>query len=176
MVPLDEPHAILITGPYGSGKSSLAGEIADLVEGEIPYGAIDLDWLAWYDAIDGSPEHELGAVGLKNLSDVVRNYLDAGVQLFVIAAAAVEDAGELALLKTALPMPVTVVRLEVPLGEIEARLRADITTGRQDDLRRAREWIRAGQGIGFEDLVIANTGPLREVALTVIQRVVSPSA
>ena len=175
MVTLEAPHAILITGPFGAGKSSLAGEIADLVEGEIPYAAIDLDWLAWYDAIDGSPDHELGAVGLKNLSDVVRNYVDAGVYLFVIAAA-VEDAGELALLKTALPMPVTVVRLEVPLAEIEARLGVDITTGRQDDLRRAREWIRAGQGIGFEDMVIANTGPIREVALTVIQRVVSPSA
>ena len=175
MLKLDAPHAILLTGPFGVGKSSLAAEIADIVEGELPYAAIDLDWLAWYDTIDGSPEHELGAVGLKNLSDVVRNYLDAGVRLFVIAGA-VEDAGELALLKTALPMPVTVVRLEVPIAEIEARLGADVTTGRQDDLRRAREWIRAGQGTGFEDLVIANTGPIREVARTVIQRVLSPSA
>ena len=172
---LDTPRAILITGPFGAGKSSLAAEIADLVEGEIPYAAIDLDWLAWYDAIDGSPDHELGAVGLKNVSDVVGNYLDAGVRLFVIAGA-VEDASELELLKTALPMPVTVVRLEVPIAEIEARLGADITTGRKDDLRRAREWIRGGQGTGFEDLALTNTGPIREVARTVIQRVLTPSA
>ena len=73
-------------------------------------------------------------------------------------------------------MHVTVVRLEVPIDEIERRIGSDNTEGRQSDLRRAREWIAAGEGIGFEDVVIANTAPLREVALTVIQRVVSPSA
>ena len=71
-------------------------------------------------------------------------------------------------------MRVTVVRLDVPIAEIERRIGSDDTAGRQDDLRRAREWIAAGEGVGFEDLVIANTAPLREVALTVIERVVSP--
>ena len=47
-VTLDDPLAILITGPYGSGKSSLASEIAEVVEGELPYAAIDMDWLAWF--------------------------------------------------------------------------------------------------------------------------------
>ena len=73
-------------------------------------------------------------------------------------------------------MRVTVVRLDVPIDEIERRIGSDDTEGRQNDLRRAREWIEAGEGIGFEDVVIANTGALREVALTVIERVVSPSA
>ena len=84
---LDAPHAILITGPYGSGKSSLAGEIAEIVEGDLPYAAIDLDWLAWFDAADGAEGHETSAVELRNLSDVVRNYLEVGIRLFVIAGA-----------------------------------------------------------------------------------------
>ena len=150
----------------------MAAELADLVEGEVPYAALDLDWLAWYDAMDDSPEHEMGDVGLKNLSDVVRNYRAVGVGLFLIAGA-VRDAAELAQLQTVLPMPVTVVRLDVPIEEIEARLGADATAGRQDDLGRAREWIAAGQGIGFEDLVVDNDRPIREVALEIIERVSS---
>ena len=172
MLRLETPRAILITGPFGAGKSSLAGEIGDLVEGTIPFAAIDLDWLAWFDAMDGSPEHDVGAVELKNLSDVVRNYLDAGVLFFVLARS-VPTAREADLLKSVLPMPVTVIRLEVPLAELEARLGEDINTGRQDDLRRAREWFAEGQGIGFEDLVIENVRPLHEVAVEVIERVSS---
>ena len=52
MTTLEDPHAILIIGPYGSGKSSLAGEIADVLEGQLPYAAIDMDWLAWFDTGD----------------------------------------------------------------------------------------------------------------------------
>ena len=175
MVKLDDPLAILIIGPYGSGKSSLAGEIAELVEGELPYAAIDMDWLAWFDAGDRDDGHEVGAVELRNLADVVRNYVKVGVRLFVIAAA-IRHAWEVEGLRGVLPMRVKVVRLDVPIAEIERRIGSDDTAGRQDDLRRAREWIAAGEGVGFEDLVIANTAPLREVALTVIKRVVSPSA
>ena len=175
MVNLDDPLAILITGPYGSGKSSLAGEIAEIVEGDLPYAAIDMDWLAWFNTGDGANGHEVGAVELRNLSDVVRNYLEVGVRLFVIAAA-IRHAWEVEALRGVLPMPVTVVRLHVPLDEIERQIGSDDTAGRQDDLRRAREWIESGEGMGFEDVVIANTAPLREVARTVIQLVVSPSA
>jgi len=175
VVTLDEPHAILIIGPYGSGKSSLAGEIADAVEGDLPYAAIDMDWLAWFDTGDGDDAHEVGPVELRNLSDVVRNYLEVGIRLFVIAAA-IRHAWEVETLRGVLPMRVTVVRLDVPIDEIERRIGSEDTSGRQNDLRRAREWIEAGEGIGFEDVVIANTAPLREVALNVIQLVMSPLA
>jgi hypothetical protein len=172
VIQLESPRAILIIGPFGAGKSSLAGEIADLVEGEIPYAAIDLDWLAWFNAMDGSPDHEMGTVELKNLFDVVGNYLDAGVLLFVVAGTVIDARGA-DLLRSAMPMPVTIVRLDVPLAELEARLGADIGTGRQDDLRRTREMFATQAGIGFEDLVIENMKPLREVAVEVIERVSS---
>jgi nucleoside-triphosphatase THEP1 len=40
MLRLQTPRAMLITGPFGSGKSSLVGEIADVVEGTIPSGIV----------------------------------------------------------------------------------------------------------------------------------------
>jgi adenylylsulfate kinase-like enzyme len=44
-------EGVLITGVYGSGKSSVAAEIAYLLEqrGE-PYALLDLDYLGWADA------------------------------------------------------------------------------------------------------------------------------
>ena len=44
-------EGILITGVYGSGKSSVAAEIAYLLEqrGD-PYALLDLDYLGWADA------------------------------------------------------------------------------------------------------------------------------
>ena len=74
----EHPDAVLLCGAYGTGKSSVAAEMAELLEArDVPYAAIDLDWLAWFNAMDGSLDHEVGPVELKNLSDVVRNYLDA---------------------------------------------------------------------------------------------------
>jgi hypothetical protein len=134
-----------------------------------------MDWLAWFNTGDRDDSHEVGAVELRNLSDVVRNYLDVGIRLFVIAAA-IRHAREVEALRGVLPMRVTVIRLDVPIDEIERRIGSDDTEGRQNDLRRAREWIESGEGIGFEDVVIANVAPLRDVAQIVIQRVLSPSA
>ena len=41
-------EGVLVTGVYGSGKSSVAAEIAYLLEqrGE-PYALLDLDYLSW---------------------------------------------------------------------------------------------------------------------------------
>ncbi len=40
------PRAVLVTGVYGTGKSTLAGEMANILEqGSVAYAALDLDWL-----------------------------------------------------------------------------------------------------------------------------------
>jgi Adenylylsulphate kinase len=47
-------EAVLLTGLYGVGKSTIAAEMADLLEDAgLPYAALDLDWLTWCNAGDG---------------------------------------------------------------------------------------------------------------------------
>jgi len=61
-------------------------------------------------------------------------------------------------------VPLRVVRLTVPLPDIRRRLAADVTTGRQDDLREAAAQIAASRGVGLEDLAVANDRPIDVVA------------
>jgi hypothetical protein len=57
-----------------------------------------------------------------------------------------------------------VVHLKVPWGAIRERLAADVTTGRQEDLREAAAQIAASEGVGVEDHVVANDRPIEVVA------------
>jgi energy-coupling factor transporter ATP-binding protein EcfA2 len=162
------PEAVLITGVFGSGKSSVAVEIAGVLEErDVPFAVLDLDFLAWFHVAGPDDRTSEYRMMLTNLTPVVRNYLSAGVR-FLILAWTVREVLELHGLKAMLPMPLRVVRLTLPVREIETRLRSDVTTGRQDDLRRAAEQIAAYQGEGVEDLSISNDGPIRHVALEIL--------
>ena len=158
---------VLITGAYGTGKSSVVEEIAVLLEDAgHAYGAIDLDWLQWFDADVDETRRE--QVFLANLSSVVGNYINAGVERFLIAGA-IRDAAALAAVRGAVPVSLRVVRLTVSLPEIEARLGAAVTAGREDDLRISREWIAASTGVGIEDVTVANNRPIRKTALEIVE-------
>lgn len=164
MADRSDAQAVVITGAYGTGKTSLVEELADILEDRGDrYGALDLDWLGWFDP--GFGDHAAGRpVMLKNLDAVVGNYYDAGVRRFALAGS-IASAEELADLRAALGMPTTVVRLTLPLEEIERRLSPSVTAGRQDDLRVARDWIERGRGEDIGDVVIENDRPIRAVAL-----------
>lgn len=94
-------EGVLITGVYGTGKTSVCEEPAERLESAgMAYGAIDLDWLCWFDV----PTIDAGAARhtyLNNVAAVANNYVDAGV------------------------------RLTVPLDEIERRLSGAVTAGRR---------------------------------------------
>lgn len=158
---------VLITGVYGSGKSSIAAEIAFLFErsGE-PYAMLDLDYLGWAGTADGGRAAEV-ALMTANLAAVASNYRRAGIARFVLAWFA-RSPDELAAVRQAAGVPLRVVRLEVPLPEIERRLAGDVTSGRDDDLRASAEALRAAAGAGLEDLVIANDRPAGTVAREVM--------
>jgi hypothetical protein len=160
--------AVLITGVYGSGKSSVAQEIADLLEQRnAAYALLDLDFLGWFDTRgEGGPtEH---SVMLKNLAALIGNYLAIGVGFFVLAGA-IRDRAELDDLKAEFPMPLRVVRLTVPLAEIEKRLRSDVPTGRREDLREAAVWVAGSLGVGIEDVTVSNDRPIQEVAAEILE-------
>jgi len=156
-------EGVLITGVYGSGKSSVAAEIAYLLEqrGE-PYALLDLDYLGW--AGTGTDDRAAeAALTLRNLAAVAANYRQAGIRRFVLAYF-VRDPGEVRGVQAALGLPLRVVRLTVPLAAIEHRLAADITSGRRDDLREAAAQLAGAEGAGVEDVVISNDRPIGTVA------------
>jgi hypothetical protein len=154
-------EAVLITGVFGSGKSSAAVEIAhELEQRQAPFALLDLDFLGWFGPDD---EEAYRRVLMRNISAVAGNYKEAGVRFFVLAHA-IEGLDDLAAIRAALAMPMKVVRLEVPLATIRKRLSSDVTAGRQDDLRRAEDWLATGRGAGLEDFCISNEGPIGEVA------------
>jgi hypothetical protein len=105
---------------------------------------------------------------LRNLAAVAGNFRDLGVATYV-AAYFVRDHAVLQGLREALGVPLRVVRLSVPLHDIEVRLAADVTSGRRDDLRDAAASIAASEGVGVEDLVVSNDRPVREIAHDVMR-------
>ena len=158
-------EAVLITGVFGTGKTSVAVEMADIAEkAHLPYAVLDLDWLMWFEPGDEEDGHRMM---LANLSAVVSNYLGAGVRLFILARS-IRNSSELDGVRATLAMPLRVVRLEVGLPEIERRLRSDVTTARQDDLREASAWLAAANGVGIEDLAVGNDRPIRDVATEIL--------
>ena len=135
----------------------MAEEIADLLEQRgVPYALMDLDYLVWFDA--GSREGQ-SLVLQQNIEALAANFRAAGVRLFVLAGAS-RDRAEVDALSASLGVPLRVVRLVVPLTEIEQRLRASASTEARlrDDLPRAAEWIAKGAGEGIEDLAVQNQG------------------
>jgi thymidylate kinase len=160
-------EGVLITGVYGSGKSTIGAEIAYLLEQRRqPYALLDLDFLGWGGATFDN--HAAGSpLMLRNLAAVASNYRDAGITTFVLAWF-VRDHGALRRVREAAGVPLRVVRLSVPLPDIERRLAVEATTERQDDLREAAASIAAAEGEGVEDVVVANNRPVPVVAQEVM--------
>jgi RimJ/RimL family protein N-acetyltransferase len=160
------PEALLISGLFGTGKSSVAVEVAEILERrDLPFAVIDLDWLCWgFAGRQDGAEHRMM---LANLVPVLANYLDAGVR-YVVLARSLRSGAEADGLRRLLRMPLRVVGLTVPFEEIERRLGSDVTAARAEDLRDARAWIAAGEGTGFEDHVVTNDRPLRTVAEEIV--------
>ena len=79
----------MLTGVYGSGKSSVAEEIAYLLEqrGE-PYALLDLDYLSWASMGTDDRSAEFGLM-LQNLAAVAANYCCRSFRVSVAASSLV---------------------------------------------------------------------------------------
>ena len=164
---MSDPRAILVTGVYGTGKSTVAADIGDLLDsGSEIYAAIDLDWLWWSNSPRTGPDDH--GLLLRNLASVVANDRAAGVDRFILAGFVAERAVVDAI-RDAIGMPLFVVRLTAPLAVIEARLGDAPDAGRANDLEVARRSLADDVGVGLEDAVVANDGPVRETSIRVLE-------
>ena len=166
------PQAVLVTGVFGVGKSSVIAEIADALEvRDIQYAALDLDWLSWAwpgPDDDGLAEHRLM---LEHLDLVVRNLRRRGNDRFLLAHA-VPTTANWDDIRSTIAMPIRLVELRAPLELIRERAAPDPTTGRVDDLRRTTEWLAEdadGRSVRpTADLVVVNDRPIRDVAAGIL--------
>ena len=163
-----EREALLVTGIYGSGKTSLVEEIADRYERlGVAFGAIDLDWLGWYHLPEAKGDVPQPDLQLENLRDVAQRYWRSGVQHLLLAGAARDDT-EVQSIRSALPCPLRVVLLDTPIAVVERRLTQVPTSGRAHDLRVARDWVSRDLGRVSADLTLAGETPLPTLAEEVL--------
>ena len=165
-----DARAVLLTGVYGAGKSTAAIELVDrLGKSGAAAAAIDLDWLDWFEAPIDWDEHDDPRIGLANLAAMRAKYLAVGVRLFILAGT-VRTEAHLAGLREAVGMPLAVIRLDVPLTVIEARLRGDTNASRAGDLEVAMADLTAGADATMPaDRVVDGNRPLAEVTDDVLR-------
>jgi hypothetical protein len=158
-----DAEAVLITGVYGAGKSSVVADIGAVLQtrGE-HFGLLDVDWLGWFDC--GGDEALHDQVLYSNVRRMCAAYLEVGVRRLALARS-VKDQSQLDAIRAAVMVPMRVVRLEVDESLVEQRLSSDPTEERQlDDLKVAKEWLIAGYGVGLEELRLPGDRPIRETS------------
>jgi hypothetical protein len=116
-------RVLVITGSMGSGKTTMMGEVSDLLAARgVRHAALDID--AFGNVHDPDGAIDLAAMAYRNLHAAVRNYAVAGVRTFVMAGA-IESRAELAHLNGATAATELVVcRLTAPVGVMQERVRA----------------------------------------------------
>jgi hypothetical protein len=165
MAVADAPRTALITGAYGTGKTTLAAEIAELLaDHEVPCAAIDLDWLGWF-WLPEKREHTVNDILVANLRAITLTYGEAGVTHLLLAGT-IRTRRELDQLTAVVPRPVRVLQLTVPLAEISRRLRADALSSRAEDLALSATEPDAGAEIA--DLSLPNEGDIGALAGRVV--------
>ena len=153
----NELIVIVVTGPVGSGKSTTAWALHDmLADSRIPTALIDMDYLrcAWPQVTEWN--HKLG---YDNFSAIAVNHQAIGVRCFVMADV-VESLEQRSEYEQAVPgAKVVIVRLDVPMDVIESRLHGRETPESVDwYLARAPELQEILTRNGIGDLVVEVRG------------------
>jgi adenylylsulfate kinase len=115
------PAALLISGTVGSGKTTVAGQVGELLtKAQVAHAIVDLDELrrAW----PAPPDDRFNlALCLRNLTAVSRTYRAAGATRLVLAGV-VESRAERRRYEQAVAVPLRLARLEVDLAVVRSRL------------------------------------------------------
>ena len=160
---------LFLTGTVGSGKTTIAIEIGEILEeNSQPVAIVDLDWLAWDHPTP--PPGRLDALIARNLLSIWPHLLAAGATSLVLVRATPDRTMPDAV-RAALPdADVTVVRLTAPAALIEERLRTRDSDSELDrHLAEHSAMTAAMDRSGVGDFLVVNDRPVRQIALDVLR-------
>ncbi len=162
-------EAVLLTGVYGAGKTTLAVELVDRLAAAGVHGAaIDLDWLGWYGAPVAWDEHEDPRVTLEMLGTMATRYLDLGVERLVLAGSI--PRGSRDRYQAAAGVPLTVIGLRVTADVVRRRLEGDPNASRAEDLSTALGQLEGADSEDRVDWAIDADAPPGDLATSVLAR------
>ena len=163
---------LVVTGSMGSGKTTMIGELSDLLASRgIAHAALDID--AFGSAYEPRGTIDFAGVAYRNVAAAVGNYAAHGVTTLVLAGA-IETASELAQLHQAVgTAEVVLCRLRAPLAVMQDRIRR-----REPGMWQQKYVDRVAilEGVldraGLEAFTVANDGsrPITDVAEEILQR------
>ena len=159
---------LLLTGPVGAGKSTVASAAAYLLrEAGVPHAAVDLATIAMAWPVPDDPWNE--RLAHRNLACMWANFQRAGADRLLLARV-LEARSLLRHVVTAVPgAKVTVVRLRAPLAVLQARIRAREAGDPSWFLGAAAHTAQVLEQAGVEDhLVDCANRPVLEVAQEVL--------
>ena len=164
---------LLITGPVGVGKTTVASEVSELLEAAaIPHAFVDIDALRW--CYPGPPGDRFRAgLARRNLAAIWPNFVACGATHLLLADV-LEERAELAGYREAVPgAAITVVRLTAAPETLAARVaRRELGAGLAWHLARAAELAAQMDEKRVEDLLVATEGQsVRAVAEEILLRV-----
>ena len=146
---------LVITGPIGVGKTSVAGEVSEqLDEAKIAHGFIDIDSLRW---CYPRPLHDPFRIELamRNLTAVWRNFQASGAERLVLADV-IETRNYLERYRNAVPgAEIQVVRLHASLSTLTQHVQQrEIGSALARHLQRAAELTVIMERNHVEDLLV----------------------
>jgi len=178
-MPTDSIHILLITGPVGVGKSTVADEVFEILrKTSTPIALVNFDELTYASPLNNDPHGT--KLGLKNLSAIWQNYYSLGIRNLIIPYV-IEDQEEIERFRSSAPGSViSVVRLSASTKTLHERLRARQLGGSLEwHLERADELnsLYANNNLGN---IIINTdnktihAVAEEVISTSLQSLIKP--
>jgi adenylylsulfate kinase len=163
---------VVITGPVGVGKSSVAVVVSQLLaEAKQPHALVDMDHLRWCNLAPADDPFNM-RLGLRNLALVWANYAAAGAERLIIADI-VERRDDIDDYQKAVPgARIVVVRLRADLVTLRARLEyREVGTSLDWHQARAAVLLAQMERDQLEDVVVDTEGKtVLAIAAQVLER------
>lgn len=151
---------IIVTGPVGVGKSTVAGEMGLLLlAAKVPHATVDFDQLTACYPRPADDDRWGTQLGLSNLAALWKNYQRSGARRLLVARV-LESRSELDGFREAVPgADILVVRLRASAETLQSRVRhRGPGHGMERHLRRAVELAPLMDAQHVEDVLVETDG------------------